>query len=123
MPEKSLHEMNRNIALVVIGGLVLVGVVGSALLLVFRPDATATFMSNLTDLLGWLLMASGILYGMDKQGRKIDNIEQQTNGRLTKRDAEISLLRAQLAEQGQVPVTDQNVTVIQPRQTGTDHVT
>lgn len=82
----------------------LVGIAGQIVLAVFRPDATATFVANTTQLLGLLILAASTIYQLGKQGAQLQQIEAQTNGNLTRRDAHIAALQAQVSEAGRVPV-------------------
>lgn len=80
------------------------GIIGSAFLLVHRPDASATFNTQTILLLGLVTTAAGTFAALDRQGKKLEQIEKQTNGNLSRRDEEITMLRAQLSENGITPI-------------------
>lgn len=90
--------MNKTVAFVVIGIIALGGVLGSVILTLERPDATATFISQVVLLLGIVTTAAGTLYGLGKVGEKVEEIKKQTNGTLSRRDDKIDALEAELAE-------------------------
>lgn len=76
--------MNKTVVFVVFSALAAMGIFGSIVLLLYRPDATATFTSFIVVILGLVVSAAGTFYALGKQGEKIDKIQTQTNGTLTK---------------------------------------
>lgn len=80
-----------------------VGLVGVILIAHFRPDATATLLNAVTTILT-LVSGFGILvYQLVKVNDKVNNVEQQTNGRLSSRDERIKNLEHELIKRGVNP--------------------
>ncbi|GAA0959176.1 hypothetical protein [Frigoribacterium faeni] len=75
--------MNKTAAFIAFIGLAAVGLIGSVVLAIHRPDATATFTSLIVTILGLAVTAVGTFYALGKQGEKIDTIKSQTNGTLS----------------------------------------
>jgi hypothetical protein len=96
--------MNKTVMFVTFAVLAGLGIIGSAFLLVYRPDASATFGTQTVLFLGLVTSAAGTFALLDKQGKKIEQIQEQTNGNLSRRDEEIVLLREQLTQNGITPV-------------------
>lgn len=86
--------MNKQLIFIIIAALGGLGIVGVFVLLLIRPDATATLISFLFQLLAMLAAFGGLAY---VQGKEIETIKSNTNGTLTRRDEEIAALRAKLA--------------------------
>lgn len=80
--------MNKTVMFVTFSCLAGVGLLGCVILLVFRPEATATFTSLLITVLGLAASAGGTFYALGKQGEKIEKIDKQTNGTLSALRAE-----------------------------------
>lgn len=89
-------KMNKTVMFVTFAILAALGLVGGVVIMVFRPDATATFVGLLVQVLGLVSIAGGTFYMLGKQGEKIEVIQKQTNGNLTRRDEEIARLSAEL---------------------------
>lgn len=85
--------MNKTVVFISFAALAAVGLVGSVVLAIYRPDATATFTQLIVTVLGISASAAGTFYALGKQGEKLEKIEKQTNGSLTRRDDEIATLR------------------------------
>lgn len=75
--------MNKNVAFIVIGSLVAIGLIGSVVLHLLRPDTVAAFMPNLITLLGLIVTAAGTIYSLGKLDQKMDSVHKNTNGTLT----------------------------------------
>ena len=88
--------MNKTILFIIFAVLVALGIIGSLVLLILRPDASATFVSQVVLLLGLVVSAAGTFYALGKTNEKLEVVQQQTNGNLSKRDDEIAQLRAEL---------------------------
>lgn len=96
--------MNKTAVFITFAALVTVGLIGSVYLLVERPDASATFTALLVQILGLVVVAAGTFYGLGKTNEKIQEVQTQTNGNLSRRDAEIErLTRENIALAKQVP--------------------
>jgi hypothetical protein len=89
--------MNRTVVFVTFAVLVLVALVGSAVLLVVRPDASATFIGQVVQLLGLVTVAAGTFAGLSKVGGQVEQVRSQTNGTLSKLSAERDAALAELA--------------------------
>lgn len=92
--------MNKNIIFVSFAVLAGLGMIGCAVLLIVRPDATATFTSTVTIILGLVVTAASTFYGFGKQGEKLEKIERQTNGNLSTLTDENKRLTNLLIERG-----------------------
>jgi uncharacterized membrane protein YqjE len=80
--------MNKTVMFVVFALLAVVGLGGSVVLLIVRPDATATFTSLLVTVLGLVISAAGTIYALGKQNETIQTIQKQTNGNLSAKEKE-----------------------------------
>ncbi|ONI63899.1 hypothetical protein ALI44B_04545 [Leifsonia sp. ALI-44-B] len=99
--------MNKTVVFITFVALAAVGLIGCMVIIIHRPDATATFTSLLITVLGLATSAAGLFYGLGKQGEKLerqdqvlDTIQKQTNGNLSRRDATIDRLTNLLIEKG-----------------------
>lgn len=90
--------MNKTAVFVVFSILAALGIVGMVALLMWRPDATATFTAFIVQILGIAVVAAGTFYGFGKTNEKLEAVERQTNGNLSRRDAEIERLAAENIE-------------------------
>jgi hypothetical protein len=90
--------MNKTAVFITFAALAGLGIAGAVVLLIHRPDASATFTSLLVLILGLVVTAAGTFYGFGKQGEKLDEIQKQTNGNLTSRDKLIAEQAALIAE-------------------------
>ncbi len=97
--------MNRTTAFICFVVLAALGIVGAVLLLLLRPDASASFIAFIIQLLGLVTVGAGTFALLGQQGKKIESIEKQTNGNLSRRDAEIERLTNLLAQAQPVDVT------------------
>ncbi|PPH47008.1 hypothetical protein C5D09_06410 [Rathayibacter sp. AY1C9] len=100
---------NKNLALVVVAVIVLVGLAGALYLLIERPDASATFINMVTTLLGLLIVASGLAIAVDRsqkatterldaQDSTLHTIKANTNGTLSELRATNAQQAAELQE-------------------------
>ncbi|MGN7968023.1 hypothetical protein [Microbacterium sp. 22296] len=89
--------MNKNIAFIVFGLITLAGIAGAVFIMIHRPDATATFTTFLLTLLGLVVVAGGLGAGLNSVQQKIETVQRQTNGTLSKKDEEIARLNAEVA--------------------------
>lgn len=104
--------MNKTAVFITFAVLAALGLIGSIYLLVERPDASATFTALLVQILGLVAVSAGTFYALGKTNEKIEEVQTQTNGNLSRRDAEIERLtreNVELAKQiptdtGTVPV-------------------
>ncbi|KKX97183.1 hypothetical protein AAY78_14495 [Microbacterium sp. Ag1] len=102
-----MRLMNKTAVFIVFSVLAALGIVGMVALLMWRPDATATFTAFIVQILGIAVVAAGTFYGFGKTNEKLEAVERQTNGNLSRRDAEIARLTAENIELAkQVPPTD-----------------
>ncbi|MBD8466785.1 hypothetical protein IFU30_10950 [Plantibacter sp. CFBP 8798] len=99
--------MNKTAIFITFACLAALGIAGTLILQIHRPDATATFTSFIIQILGLVSLAAATFYGFGKanekteaQNSKLEVIERNTNGRLHSRDAEIQRLTNVLIEKG-----------------------
>lgn len=92
--------MNKTVVFVTFATLAGLGIIGSAFLLVTRPDASATFSTQLVLILGLVVTAAGTFAALGKQGEKLEKIEKQTNGTLSALTDENTRLTNLLIEKG-----------------------
>lgn len=90
--------MNKNVAFVVFGVLTLASIAGTVILQIHRPDATASFTTFVFQMLGLVVVAGGLGAGLNQVQQKIETVQKQTNGTLSKKDDEIARLNAEVAE-------------------------
>lgn len=96
--------LSKTVAFVVIGILAGLGLTGSTLLLILRPEASATFIGQMVTVLGLVVTAAGTLYGLGKVTDKIEVVQRQTNGTLSALREENDRLTAELVAMArQVP--------------------
>ncbi|NRD25850.1 hypothetical protein [Frigoribacterium sp. VKM Ac-2836] len=93
--------MNKTAIFICFSALAAVGLVGSVVLAIHRPDATATFTSLIVTVLGLAATAAGTFYALGKQGEKIDTIKTQTNGTLSKLREDNERLNREAIERAQ----------------------
>jgi len=91
-----IPKMNKTAMFVTFAILAGLGLIGGVFIMLYRPDATATFTALLIQILGLVSLAGGTFYMLGKQGDKIEQIQHQTNGNLSKRDEEIARLQSEL---------------------------
>lgn len=106
--------MNKTVMFVTFAALAIVGLAGSVLLLILRPESSQDFTTLLITVLGLATTAGGTFYALGKQGEQIKKIDRQTNGtlsalreendRLTRENVELA--KQVPTETGAVPVGD-----------------
>jgi hypothetical protein len=98
--------LNKTAVFITFAVLAGIGIVGTLTLTILRPDATATFTSFLLTILSIVSVAAGTFYGFGKQGEKLEQIQKQTNGNLSRRDEQIAALQKKLSDNGIDPHAD-----------------
>jgi len=76
--------VNKTAMFICFSALAAIGIIGAVVLAIHRPDASATFTALIVTVLGLASTAGGTFYALNKQGEKIDTIQGQTNGTLSK---------------------------------------
>lgn len=106
--------MNRTVIFVTFSVLAALGIGGTLVLLIHRPDASATFTAFIITILGLVSVAAAQFYGFGKvtekaavQTEKLETIERNTNGRLHARDEQIKYLTEILIARGIDPNEDE----------------
>lgn len=98
--------MNKTVIYIVFAILASLGILGTVALLIYRPDASATFTAFVVQILGIAVVAAGTFYGFGKTNEKLEEVQKQTNGNLSRRDAEIERLTQENIELAkQIPPT------------------
>lgn len=92
--------MKRTVVFVVFACVATVGLIGVMVLLIHRPDASATFISTLVTVLSLISVFAGTAYGLGKLNEKVDTVQKQTNGQLEKRDARLETYQRIMRENG-----------------------
>ena len=72
--------MNKTVIFITFAALAALGLIGGLVLLVTRPDASATFTNLLVLVFGLVVTAAGTFAALGKQNEKIDKVVTQTNG-------------------------------------------
>ncbi|KAA9105000.1 hypothetical protein [Microbacterium rhizomatis] len=90
--------MNRTTAFICFALLACLFTIGGVLIFLFRPDATATFIAFAVQLLGIVTVGAGTFAALGQQGKKIETIQQQTNGNTSRLMAENERLTNLLAQ-------------------------
>lgn len=90
--------MNKQTVFLIIAILAGLGLVGVVILLLFKPDATATLTNFLFTLLSLLAGFGGLAAMQAKQNQELETIKTNTNGTLSRKDEEIAELRALVAK-------------------------
>lgn len=98
--------MNKTAVFITFVALAAIGLIGALYLLVERPDASATFTALLVQILGLVVVAAGTFYALGKTNEKIEEVQTQTNGNLSRRDAEIERLTRENIELARQVPTD-----------------
>lgn len=75
--------MNRTVVFLIFSTLAALSIVGVVLLLIIRPDATATFTAFVVQILALVSVAAGTFYGLGKANEKLETVTKQTNGTLS----------------------------------------
>lgn len=101
--------MNKQVIFIIIAILAGLGLLGVFALQLIRPDASATLINFVFQLLMLLGGFGGLAAMQAQQNKEIETIKTNTNGTLSRKDEEIAELRAQLAKhapQALVEVTE-----------------
>lgn len=101
--EQLRSGINPVIVFMTIAGLVGLGLIGSTLIILIRPEATATFTNTFVLIIGIAISFAGTVGVVAPIARRVKVVEKQTNGTLSKKDGELALLRAQIVELGEKP--------------------
>lgn len=102
--------MNKTVAFITFGVLAAIALIGIIILSVLKPDAVGSLTTNITTILGLVTVAAGTLYGLGKQGEKLEVIKKQTNGTLSKLTEENTRLTDLLIRRGLDPITGEQTT-------------
>lgn len=103
-----MDNMNKTAAFLAFTALAGIMIVGVVLLLLFRPEAVGSLITLVGTVLALVAGFALNLYMTSKQGEKIEQIQKQTNGTLSAKDAEIDRLRAISARNGINPDADEH---------------
>ncbi len=90
--------MNKQLIFIIIAAIAGIGTIGVFVMLLIRPDATATLVNYLFQLLALLGGFGGLAAMQAQQNKEIETIKTNTNGTLSRKDEEIAALRSKLAE-------------------------
>jgi hypothetical protein len=90
--------MNKTVVFIAFAVLAALGLIGCMFILVYRPDASATFISLLITVLGLVTSAAVTFYGLGKANEKIDQVVTQTNGINSALREQIASLTSQLVD-------------------------
>jgi hypothetical protein len=101
--EQLRSGINPLIVFLTIAGLIGLGIIGAILIIIIRPDATATFTNTFVLIIGIAISFAGTVGVVAPIARRVKVVEKQTNGTLSKKDAEIKLLQSQVIELGGNP--------------------
>lgn len=114
--------MNKTAVFITFVALAAVGLIGTVVLIIHRPDATATFTSLLITVLGLATTAAGTFYALGKQNEKLDTIKTQTNGNLSAKEEENQRLTNIIIAAGLSPtLTTEEIAIVsaaEPRAPG-----
>ncbi|MET0725935.1 MAG: hypothetical protein ABWY36_06260 [Leifsonia sp.] len=97
--------MNKTVAFITFGALAGIALIGIIILSVLKPDAVGSLTTNITTILGLVTVAAGTLYGLGKQGEKLEVIKKQTNGTLSALTEENTRLTDIIIRRGIDPLT------------------
>lgn len=89
--------MNKQVIFIIVALLGGLGLIGVFALQLIRPDASATLINFVFQLLMLLGGFGGLAAMQAKQNQEIETIKTNTNGTLSRKDEDIADLRAALA--------------------------
>lgn len=92
--------MNKTAITIAFFVLIALAVLGGVVILLINPEAMATFTNLIVTVLGLATLGASTFYGFGKQGEKIDTIQKQTNGNLTRLQDENERLTQILIDKG-----------------------
>lgn len=101
--EESPSGVSSLTVFITIAVLILVGLVGATLIILIRPDATATFTNTFVLILGLATSFAGTVGLVSPIAKRVKQVEKQTNGTLSKKDEEIKNLQTQIITLGGNP--------------------
>lgn len=98
--------MNKQVIFIIIAALGGIGIIGVFVLQMIRPDASATLINFVFQLLMLLGGFGGLAAMQAQQNKEIDVIKTNTNGTLSRKDEEIAVLRTALAQHAPDALTE-----------------
>ena len=101
--EQLRSGINPLIVFMTIAGLVALGLIGATLIILIRPDATATFTNTFVLIIGIAISFAGTVGVVAPIARRVKVVEKQTNGTLSKKDGEIKKLQMLVTDLGGNP--------------------
>lgn len=101
--EQLRSGINPLIVFMTIAGLVALGLIGATLIILIRPDATATFTNTFVLIIGIAISFAGTVGVVAPIARRVKVVEKQTNGTLSKKDEEIKKLQMLVTDLGGNP--------------------
>jgi hypothetical protein len=101
--EQLRSGINPLIVFMTIAGLVALGLIGATIIILVRPDATATFTNTFILIIGIAISFAGTVGVVAPIARRVKVVEKQTNGTLSKKDALIADLQKQVVNLGGNP--------------------
>jgi uncharacterized membrane protein len=80
--------MNKSLAIIGLFVLIILGVAGAVIILIYRPESIGTLTAFVLTVIG--LAVSGVVtFGaINEQGKKLETIQRQTNGNLSAKEEE-----------------------------------
>ncbi|GAA2172403.1 hypothetical protein GCM10009846_10200 [Agrococcus versicolor] len=107
--------MNRTLIILAFVGLAAVGLAGGIIVHWLNPEAQATWGNFVFTMFGLATTAAVTVGGLKVVNDKVDEVKQQTNGRLTAMDDEVQRLRRVALDNGLDPDTGEPIaTAVQP---------
>lgn len=91
------------VVFITIASLVAVGLIGATLIVLIRPEATATFTNTFVLIIGIAISFAGTVGVVAPIARRVKVVEKQTNGTLSKKDEEIKALQTKVINLGGNP--------------------
>ena len=95
--------MNKTAIVLGYIALIIFGLAGAVVILIFKPDSFGVLTAFILTVLSLASTFTVLIYGLGKQGEKLDEIKAQTNGtlsalheKLAQKDATIEQQQAQL---------------------------
>ena len=101
--EQQRSGISPLIVFITIASLVALGLVGATLIILIRPDATATFTNTFILIIGIAISFAGTVGIVSPIARRVKVVEKQTNGTLSKKDEEIKKLQMLVTDLGGNP--------------------
>ncbi|MDR2294519.1 MAG: hypothetical protein LBE05_04880 [Microbacterium sp.] len=90
--------MNKTATFITFAALAALAVIGIVVLLILAPSSAEAFGAFVVQLLGIIVVGASTIYALGQTNAKLDRVEAQTNGNLSRRDAEIERLTAENIE-------------------------